>query len=96
MTITALCPANRWFAQFQDEDKSYESWRHIVAFAALSEVGEHGPLAALVMHEGKTAFAHELPGYIGMMQLPSEQAERILVNGSGSIQEFHPLSPNRQ
>ena len=96
MNIASLCQATNWFAQFQDPDKSYVSWRHVVAFAALNEPGEHGPVAAVVLHEGRTAFAHELPGYQGLSQLPPDQAAKILTNGSGFLQEFHPLSPNCQ
>lgn len=96
MNIASLCEANNWFAQFEDLEKSYISWRHVVAFAALTEPGDHGPVAAVVLYEGKTAFAHELPGYQGLSRLTSDQAEKILINGSSFVQEFHPMSPNCQ
>lgn len=96
MSITALSPAANWFAKFQEEGNSYESFRNVIAFASLSEPGAVGPVAAVVSTGGTTAFAHELPGFLGLVQLPPEQTTKLLISGSGMIQEFHPLSPNCQ
>lgn len=96
MSITALSPANNWFAKFQDPGESYESWRNVIAFAVLSEPTALGPVAAVVSTGPHTALAHELPGFIGLVQLSPEHSAKLLLSGSGFIQEFHPLSPNRQ
>lgn len=96
MSITALSPAANWFAKFQEEGNSYETFRNVVAFASLSEPGAVGPVAAVVSTGSSTAFAHDLPGFIGLVQLPPEHATKLLINGSSMVQEFHPLSPNCQ